>query len=462
MRVRLACFFEAKAWFVLRGNRFGGRSSLLSGERGGLSWADDHRNRPYRAVLLLVPVLSAVWAVLRMPFGLPMPGYWIDALEMANTGVIRQHFTPSGYPLTVALGMLLTPGHPAYGLVAEQAVLHVLLALVLWAVMRRLGASARAALVGMVLLEMDPELVSSVMKVWDVAFSTLLLLLIALAALRVLQRGAGWMNCALLGAAWAYGCFDRPNFVSLLPALGLALWWAQGIAPARVPGGHRWARMAKAGGVLLAVAGLTYPACSMMAYRSVRTPGNGPYNLFAGNNPYSKAALLEHLNAEPSIVPALAADRVDMTGLMPDSAALDPYYRVQARAFALHRPGAEMELAGVKLFTLLRPDTKVHPLLSPSGFAKGLLALFVPCWLGVVLWCWVRHRAKWWHGDTLVMVLVVLYVLPFLVTNADPRFRTPLDLLVAAHCVSLLWRRAGVKMGWVGELRTVAERPTRA
>ena len=431
---------------------------FLEERRAWWIWADNHRSRPYRAVLLLVPVLSAVWAVLRMPFGLPMPGYWIDALEMASTGVIRQHFTPSGYPLTVALGMLLTPGHPAYGLVAEQAVLHLVLALVLWAVMRRLGATPRAALVGMVLLEMDPELVSSVMKVWDVAFSTLLLLWIASGALRVLQQGAGWMNCASLGAAWAYGCFDRPNYVSLLPALGLALWWAQDTEPVRAPGRKRWIRMAAAAGLLLAVAGLLYPACSMMAYRSVRTPGNGPYNLFAGNNPYSEAALLQHLNAEPSIVPALATDRVDMTGLTPDSAALDSYYRAQSRAFALHRPGKELVLAGVKLFTLLRPDTKVHRLFSAPGFAKGLLALFVPCWLGAVLWFGVRRPARWWHSDTLVVMLAVLYVLPFLLTNADPRFRTPLDLLVAAHCVSLIWRRRVPieNKGWTGEPETAA------
>ncbi len=382
--------------------------------------------------------MCVLWAVLRVPFGAPMPDYWRDALQLATTGVMQQRFTPSGYPLTVALGMRLTPSHPAYGLVIEQAVLHFVLGLGLWALLRRMGTSARAALVAAVALNADPELVFSIMKVWDVSLSTLMLALAMWMLLRVLERGSQWTDCALLGAVWAFGCFDRPNEGSLLPAIGLALWWG---ARARRSQDVGVRRLVLGSVLLLVVAGGVYSTCSLLTYRSIRTPGNGPYNLFAGNNPYSKAALLEHLNGEPSIVEALQAEHVDMTGLTPSSAALAPVYTASVRSFARQRPLAVVDLAGVKLFTLLRPDTKLHPLASGPGLVKGVLALFVPCWAVAVLLVRLRWRRLWEQSDTLVAVVAVLYVVPFLITNADPRFRTPLDLLLAAHTVSLLWRR---------------------
>jgi hypothetical protein len=43
--------------------------------------------------------------------------------------------------------------------------------------------------------------------------------------------------------------------------------------------------------------------------------------------------------------------------------------------------------------------------------------------------------------DYLLLTVELLYVVPFLLTNSDPRFRITLDPLLLLHLVSLLYRR---------------------
>lgn len=392
------------------------------------------RTRPaYWLALFGIPAMCVAWVLIRTPFSKPMSNYWTDASVIARTGWLGQRFTPSGYPFTMALSLALMPAHPQIGFALEQGVFHLLLVLLLWLVMRRLHASPAAALWGTLLLQADPDLLLSVEKVWDVAFSTWLLLLIAWLALRALQDGATLADCCWLAAALGYCSFDRPNYIFLVPALVGAVWFAR----RRVRNSNlQWVRPVVAAGLILCV---TYMGLSLLTYREVRTPENGAYNLFAGNNQFSRAALLEHLNAEPSIVPALAADGILLQNGNPAYASLIPFYRQASRRFAWHHPLQELTLVGIKFWTLLRPDTKVHPLWSVAGMGKLSLAMFVPVWLFAVV-STKRGGSPLLPGDWLVLAMAALYILPFLMTNADPRFRTPLDILVAAHTVALFWR----------------------
>lgn len=366
------------------------------------------------------------------PFSMPMPDYWIDTLQMARHGVISQRFTPSGYPLTLALGVLVAPHHAVRGFLVEQAVLHLCLVVVLWVLMGRLGCRVSAAFLGALFIQADPELLTSIAKVWDVAYSTLLLLLIVWLCVRQSAEGESVVGSALLGAAFALGCFDRPNFLSLLPLVGWRVW----------RGCRRQLRAEPVRGtrsfVALAAAALVaYALLSFAAYRTVRLPGNGPYNLFAGQNALSRQALLDHLNAEPSIVPALRASGVALDGRTPDDLSLRSFYTSAAREYAVDHPAAEANLVLVKLWTLLRPDTKIHGMGSIEGKFKLLLAMTTPVWLGVLLWRGLRHELR--EVDWVIALTAGLYVFPFLITNADPRFRTPLDTLLQAHIVAMGW-----------------------
>jgi hypothetical protein len=91
-------------------------------------------------------------------FSEPMPDYWKDAQEMVRTGRISQHFEPSGYAALIAVGMELGRNHAEFGVEVEQAILHILTVVLVWALMRRLGATALGALSGGVIVALHPEL----------------------------------------------------------------------------------------------------------------------------------------------------------------------------------------------------------------------------------------------------------------------------------------------------------------
>jgi hypothetical protein len=98
-----------------------------------------------------------------------------------------------------------------------------------------------------------------------------------------------------------------------------------------------------------------------------------------------------------------------------------------------------MRLLFVKLFTLFRPDTKTHSLFSAAGVIKSLLVLPALFFLAALL---LPGRQPLSFDDKLLLVVELLYILPFLITNSDPRLRVPLDALLLLHLVSLLYRRS--------------------
>ncbi len=406
--------------------------------------------RPF-ALLLGFTVLVAAAVAVADPLSFPMPGYRDGIREWAAHGYIGDTFTPLAYPLFGGLGYKLGGNG---GLLAVQALLHVAIAATAYALLRRLRLPPVWSAAGALPLVLHPDLLTSVAKTWDVALSTELYLLVALALLVVLNPGQKTAQVAeaerpctrtvslsrllvsalLAGLALGAGMSSRPNFLLLTPVL---LW-----AAFRRDGPGRNAELPRrfaAALLLCAAAALAFFALGAAEHGRAYFPRNGPYNLYAGHNAFTAHALLTAENAEPSIVPAYAA-----TPNLPDpgdyyGARLQTFYTRGAEAFALHHPLAEACLIGIKAFTLFRPDTKVHSLLSVAGLAKGLLAL--PAALLAAALFWPGRRPSLSTADRALLWLDALYVLPFLITNADPRFRTPLDALLILQCVRLLWIR---------------------
>ena len=125
--------------------------------------------------------------------------------------------------------------------------------------------------------------------------------------------------------------FCRPNFALLAPVVVAAFW--------RTPAKVFAVRIASAS----LIAALTFALAGIAAHGRPFWPRNGPYNLYAGNNPFSGQALLEKLNAEPSIYPAFRATHSD---LVPANAttdfyyspALQPIFTHDALIFVVHHP----------------------------------------------------------------------------------------------------------------------------
>lgn len=400
-------------------------------------WFRDPRSAAYRAVLVLLPGCAVLAVLLGGHFTRgPMGGYWIDAMQLAQTGRLEQHFTPAGYPAMIAPGAAFYRSNPERGVEAVQALLQMLMVGVLWGVLRELGATALAALAGTIALALHPELLITIVKIWDVSASAFLLLLAVYIALRILHGKAIWKNTLLLGAVWAFGCFDRPNYVLLLPAFLFVLWHILCAEDAR------WLRFSALVAALLLTTCVTYAACSAAVYGQVLFPGNGPYNVYAGQNRLSEQALLQHLNGEPSVVPSLLEQHRYAEAASAHDLAWRAEYSQSARIFAKTHPVEELRLVAVKLFTLLRPDTKLHPVRSAPGLPKLLCSLGIPVWIAIVVWFRGGRHGEWTAADTFVCLVAAFYVLPFLLTNSDPRFRTGLEVLAVAHAVAL-WARGG-------------------
>jgi len=383
-------------------------------------------------LLILVPVvLVTIW---RVPLSFPEGDFVMNVLSVARTGHVASTFTPDTYPYLAGIAYRT---HGITGFLLEQAAVYLLLAAsLLWLLRALIGApattyAARAALLGTLVICLDPDLLSSIPKVWDTGLTSLLLIAFAGLCLQAARRASpSALFC--LATVWGIGVSVRPNFaLLLLPILYLLAL------------SHEKSRLLKLAGVVLWAAAISL-GINRLAHGSFYVAQNGPYNFFAGANAYTEAALLRSFNAESSIQPALAAFGVHSSDYY--DLALRPVYMHLALAFLRSHPLQWLGLGCIKLMTLLRPDTKTHPVFTPGWVIKVFTSLCVPVWL--VTLAAVPNQVpsqlrRLEPQDKLMLILVASYVLPFLLTNADPRFRTPLDVLVLAHAASLIARRLG-------------------
>ena len=388
-----------------------------------------HTRRPL-LLLLVITALASLCIGLRVKLVATFPNYANDTKIWATSGHIDDTFTPLAYPLFLGPAYRLAGGR---GIIALQVALQVAIAALCFFILRRLGLSSRWSAIGSLPVALHPELLTSVSKIWDVPLSTFLLLLLIYLCLRLHQQPPArltWITVAI-GLALAAGLFCRPNYVLLLPIVFFSFYSRRHSLSLRSVVGHFTAT--------LAIACATFALLGVASHGKPFIPQNGPYNLYAGNNPHTLDALLTYLNAEPSLTESYlelnpgAPDDADLHSL-----SLKSLYTSQAIHFALRHPGTEVELVAVKLFTLFRPDTKVHRLASLPGVIKGVLALPVILLVAVLL---LPGRPALQFDDWFLLSLEAAYVIPLLITNSDPRFRIPLDAVLLLHVVALLHRR---------------------
>ncbi len=364
-------------------------------------------------LLLAVPV-----AVHFIPFSHAEGDFWDNMRACLSTGHVPSTFLPDFYPY---LSALFYKPFGAVGVVGLQAVMYFLLGACTLVTLRRVTGDRTASAIAATIILLDPDLLSSIPKLWDTELTVLFLA--ALLSLSLALRG--WGTVALLGIVWGLSLSIRPNFALLVLPFAYAFRLAYGKAALL--------RGALAGGLAFAV----LAAANTAAHGSFYLPQNGPYNLFAGANPHTTSALLHDFNAEPSIAAALASHGYSPVNFY--ELGLKPIYTRYALHFIATHPLQWLWFGIVKFATLLRPDTKAHTLLSGAGLLKLLTSLCVPLWL--VLLAFARPFKR---VDRLFLIFAAAYVLPFLLTNADPRFRPALDVLVMTHTAILILRkRAG-------------------
>jgi hypothetical protein len=391
---------------------------------------------PNRSIVILFAVtaiLSAAVAV-RVPLTYPATGYFPQAVEWATSGHITNTFTPDAEPLFLGLAYRLG-GFP--GVLALNVLLQIALAGVCYWILRVLGLPPGWSAFGSLPVAINPEFILSVSKVWDLTLSAFLLLLFVLCCLN-LARSAPQLSMkitAATGLASAAAVFSRPNLILLLPVVLMAALHGRANISRGKLGGHLAA--------FLVIVAAGYSFLCIVSHGSVFFPTNGPYNLYAGHNPLTETALVDHLNAEFSLPTLFTASHPGA----PISDLYDPgmgsYFLRQSILFARQHPAEEIKLFFLKIFTLFRPDTKVHSLSTLPGLVKGIFALPVFLLLGALF---LPNRPALSFEDYVLFAVELLYILPFLLTNSDPRFRISLDALLLLHLVSLVYRRRSSRL----------------
>jgi hypothetical protein len=361
----------------------------------------------------LVAVLGVVGALTCLPFLTELPPHLDAARALAAGRAIEDRFYPIGYPAVIALGHAL---RGIAGVIAEQALLYGATLALFHTLLRRAGATALLAGLATAALALHPYLLLNIQRINDNATNApLLLVLVGLMVDPALWRARA--TPLALGAAMGLLVAIRPNAL-LLACLPLILMAGED-------------RAVRRGACYLAAGLAVFAGLSIVATgEPLFFPRNGPYNLFAGNNPLTAAALRESYNGEPSVAPALAA-----AGIATDAPTALPartYYALVGSFVAAH-PGDALALAALKLANLLRPDWQFADDALEAA-AQAVVALPIVLWL--IAWSAdPRYRAS--RRGRIMVAVLLLFVAPFALTNSDPRFRLPLDVVLLLECVTV-------------------------
>lgn len=354
-----------------------------------------------------VSILLGLAVAIGRPLEVTMPVYLALALEL-RASALAVSFEPIGYPWLLSLFPMADPG-------SAVRVLHLAAYVVLMAGIARVALTSltRATsteqrwvvVLAATAVFFQPYFVINIARVNDNGINVAMTaLLFALAFSASPASGGAW-----LGAMAAI----RPNVASVLPLVMIGGTWT-GASSA-------WRRAA----IVLAAGVLTYVAFSVVAAdRFLFWPANGPYNLFAGNNPAAFESLRVEYNAEPSLAEGLRWCGVADT----PKAAVSAAYLWCTRHFLATEPLAAVRVTLFKVYTFFwRPNLRLAD--GAAQVAIQLVAVVLP------LWWWIRSGYEIVVArrlfDTRATWFVLLFAAPFVLTNADPRFRLPLDVVYA-------------------------------
>jgi hypothetical protein len=372
----------------------------------------------------LAAVIGAALIGASFPWYDELPIHRVILRQFAETGAITQHTFPFLYGGIAALAELSIGQYPLHLALYFLSVALVLL------LGRRYGLCGPGLAALGLLAAWHPYMLLGTIRLNDNAVNVPLMLGFAL-ALALWKRDGGHARAALFGLVFGVFFCSRAN-VGLLALVPLAmLAFPRAFGETRMRARELGAAVA---GFLLAWIGLS----GLFTDTWVFFPQNGPYNLFVGANPFSAEALLARNNAEYSLAPALALYGIEIPKGVHQWVYDPSVYRGYAFGFIFHHPLEYVWLAVLKAKVYFGPD-----LVYADGVlevaAQWLTACVQPLWLLVAFLAW-RLTGRRVRPE--VALILVLYALPFLAINADPRFRLPADLLAlvdGAARAAMLW-----------------------
>ena len=374
------------------------------------------------AAIALPAIAVSIWFAFSGPIEPIMPGY-LELAQAMHHGRELRYFEPLGYPALIAgwLG----------GVERTMRIVHLFSLwgtwmFVGWIVVRGATAGRDTTWRGvpwwqwvwiafwLLATFFNPYFLVGLPRVSDSAVN--IAFMAALLACALAARAARLVDWLLAGVVLGLFVLVRPNAATLVLALAAVAWLA------RAP----WSRPA-----LMAVTSIA--AFGLLSWVLLGTaffwPANGGYNLFSGNNPFAFGELRGNFNGEYSVDRGLAwcgveGDRYSV----PD----DVYVRCTSR-FVRENPGEFAKLIAYKTYTmLLRPNLKLADTLPKVAIQYVILLPTLMWWALFVLSRRFRVSLPGMAG----FLFVLVYAAPFALTNADPRFRIPLDVVYAMSALA--------------------------
>jgi hypothetical protein len=330
------------------------------------------------------------------------------AMQLVQTGHITDTFLPILYPTLLAFGYRLF--HSDTGFTAVNILLSLIMLASAWLYLRLTGLGTKFTLLVVALLSLYPDFSLSYNKTQDTNLTAIALFMF-LSAVILTNRDKnriGYMDL-LTGVSIGFAALVRPNLILLVPVSWLVLSHA----------GVR--RLVPRFLVHLTTAAVLYCSITILVHGSMFFPRNGPYNLYAGYNPYTS----QHIwNEEDSIYAALPAQHVQFTDDRDPK--LDPIYKKSVIAFIRHKPGYAIKLDLLKFVSMMLPDFHSH---APAGLAGGMkifCALAIPLWIIAMIF---GGAPRGYDTRFLLSCLLVATLLPFCLIISTQRFRVPLDFI---------------------------------
>jgi|GEM_PF-1925479 len=367
----------------------------------------------------------------------------LGVAELQQSHHITSTFLPIGYPLWIAWTFSLGSHWGTWGSQHAFELMNVVMLLVLFMFLRTLMqrfSPNRFATIASLIIVIRPEMLHNLSKVSDANITTMFLVVLMYCA-DWLKKSTSVLSALSFGLVYGLGVLVRPNFGIAIFILVWSLWKLPFVSQLKLV-------------LLSTIMSISiFAAITAGIHGQPFFPQNGPYNMFAGANSYTGAALYEFGNAEPSIPRAMhdlgfncSVDWVrpsDITGVN-DCRDLryKAIYQQQIWRFLITSPGSVIKLDFEKTLNFLRPETNrfkfdgpFNRITVPWLLARLVDAMIVPLWIAMLFWA----KRNAWQMDWLLVVLAILYVLPFVLTNSDPRFRWPLIVLVLADMARIFY-----------------------
>ncbi len=384
----------------------------------------------FLGMALAFEALAAYMLGRRKPLDPAFLQFELGLQQILATHHIQSTFLPIGYAALIGylevLGTTFAPARPEVLVFPVQIAILLGTLVLARAILKRYTSAAYATAAALV-ISLDPALLYNANRMTDANVTFLLLLGLLFTLLRLRQSNSAW-NACLFGLVLACGIAVRPNLVLMVPLL---LWAVRG------------SRLPRAGFLIFTACGtalLLYAAVTAAVHGRPFYPENGPYNLFAGYNSRTESALVRVGNGEQSIVPAMNdlgqhatldwSRQSDVPGVddVRDEHYI-PLYKNESRSYLRQHLISVPVLMGIKFSTFMLPlEANVDH--SSANFHRFRTAIKFLTLLGMTVWAvfLIFSAIRGLHlANPPVIWMAILYLLPFILINADPRFRTALE-----------------------------------